>query len=415
MSDVIGEWLLEARLEPSLGLERWKAKHLADGRAAVVAVLAAPPSPAGSIPGSIRSAPAKDLEHAARITHPNLVSIWGTGVTADASWLATAFIDGIDLATFEARARAVSRPLSANVSARIIYEACLGLSQLHAVPKDEGGPIAHGAVGAEQIVVSRNGSSRLDPSGILARSGALESATSTRDDTAALARVLDRLWSHSGDPTMNALRAAIAPFVSAPGAESASVLAAAIERLELEGQLRLAGTQEIARVVRGLVDERPPEAPGPSAPAPGIRLFDFDPAAFKSARPLEPAPRPPPLSREGSDVGGVGPIDLLDASESGSLPSARFARGPTPVQGLAPQAIAHTSLGEERLSPRELSFMVALILVLVLAFGAGLSWLGPELGRRATVAMPATTPLPELGPLKADPASATVWPLPKAP
>lgn len=407
MSDVIGEWLLEARLPPSLGLERWKAKHLADGRAAVVAVLAAPPTPAGSI----RPAPAKDLEHAARITHPNLVSIWGTGVTGDASWLATAAIDGIDLATLEARAQAASRPLSANVSARIIYEACLGLSQLHAVPVNEGGPIAHGAVGAEQIVISRNGSSRLDPSGILART-ALKSATSTREDTAALARVLDRLWSHSGDPTVNALRAAIAPFVSAPGAESASLLAATIERLELEGQLRLAGTQEIARVVRGFVDGRPSEAPGPGAPAPGIRLFNFDPAAFKGARPLEPAPRPRPLPRDQSDVGS---IDLVDASESGSVPTARFVRGPTPVQGLAPQAIAHTSLGEERLSPRELSFMVGLILVLVLAFGAGISWLGPELGRRATVAMPATTPLPELGPLKADPASATVWPLPKAP
>jgi serine/threonine protein kinase len=105
---------------------------------------------------------------ARRIQHPNVVRVLTVGRGTNDLYLAMEYIDGLDFGELLRRAREQGRPLSFDLVARIVADACAGLHAAHTATGPTGlvSPIIHRDVSPQNILVSRTGEVKLSDFGI---------------------------------------------------------------------------------------------------------------------------------------------------------------------------------------------------------------------------------------------------------
>ena len=168
---------LVAPLPPLGGWRRVLALDRRKGPAGPV-VLAFPPAALLEDPERL-AALARDAEAGARLQHPNVVPVLGLEVADDQPVLVEPYRPGTTLrALLDASGR-----LPVELAVRLGCDAAAGLAALHAVDPGDGQPFAHGAVGAERILVAEDGTSLLQGVGVGA-------GRSQVDDLRALAAAL---------------------------------------------------------------------------------------------------------------------------------------------------------------------------------------------------------------------------------
>ena len=105
---------------------------------------------------------------AARIRHPNVVSVVEVGQDPSGTYLVMDYVEGETLASLFARAREASTPLPTPIVGRILIDMLAGLHAAHALTDDRGEPlhVVHRDVSPQNVLVGVDGITRLTDFGI---------------------------------------------------------------------------------------------------------------------------------------------------------------------------------------------------------------------------------------------------------
>ena len=111
---------------------------------------------------------------AAKLNHPNVVSLYEVGAWNGQYFIAMEFISGRNLSQLMKEARDSGRPVPLNVAARIAHDAALGLDHAHRARDAEGRAlsIVHRDVSPQNILVSYGGEVKVTPAATTSRSNA---------------------------------------------------------------------------------------------------------------------------------------------------------------------------------------------------------------------------------------------------
>jgi serine/threonine protein kinase len=105
---------------------------------------------------------------AARIRHPNVVTVQDVGSTGESVYLVMDYVEGESLSTLQRLAQSAKRPLPLPVCLAILRDALVGLHAAHEV-RDEAGnllEVVHRDFSPQNILVGTDGSSRLTDFGV---------------------------------------------------------------------------------------------------------------------------------------------------------------------------------------------------------------------------------------------------------
>jgi hypothetical protein len=254
----------------------WRADLAVDGSASpprAVLVARVPPAIAGD--AVALSKLARGLDLTARVKHPALRPLLGTGEVDGDLVLVEAWREGAPLSVvLEA-----GGPLTAALVARVAVEVAGGLQACHSLTAALGPPLCHGGLSAERILLAENGEVLLCGLGRPTADGAtpeddlrqlarclLESlAPGEGQGREPLALVLDRVLVGEGYPTAAAFSEAVA--AAATPADVAAVVAR-VEASQPEGTPAWqAHRQAVAEAIRGPGVTTPPPLPAGAAVA----------------------------------------------------------------------------------------------------------------------------------------------------
>lgn len=106
----------------------------------------------------------RETEHAAKLDHPNIVTVLGFASLDEGHARVVEFADGESLRkVLEASVR-----LPPAIAARIICDACTGVHYAHVAGNDDGSPLVHGDLRPETLLVGYHGSTKVTGYGALA-------------------------------------------------------------------------------------------------------------------------------------------------------------------------------------------------------------------------------------------------------
>ncbi|MFT3709343.1 MAG: serine/threonine-protein kinase [Archangium sp.] len=105
---------------------------------------------------------------AARLNHPNIVSIFDLGAQDDSFFIAMEFIHGEDIRRVWKHADKIGKPIPLALICRMIIDACAGLDYAHKKPDQSGRPlnIVHRDISPQNILVSFEGGVKVVDFGI---------------------------------------------------------------------------------------------------------------------------------------------------------------------------------------------------------------------------------------------------------
>ena len=111
----------------------------------------------------------QEAKLAAYLEHPNVVQVFDFGQAGRDYFLAMEYVDGANLRTLNAKARALLGPLEAALCARIVSMACEGLAYAHTLKAPDSGQLlnlVHRDISPDNILVSRTGAVKVADFGI---------------------------------------------------------------------------------------------------------------------------------------------------------------------------------------------------------------------------------------------------------
>lgn len=106
----------------------------------------------------------RETEHAAKLDHPNIVTVMGFAKLDEGSARVVEFADGESLRKIIDTAH----KLPPRIAAKIIADACTGTHYAHVAGNDDGSPLVHGDLRPETILVSFSGVTKVTGYGALA-------------------------------------------------------------------------------------------------------------------------------------------------------------------------------------------------------------------------------------------------------
>jgi serine/threonine-protein kinase len=106
----------------------------------------------------------RETEHAAKLDHPNIVTVMGFAKLDEGYARIVEFADGESLRKIIETAK----KLPPRIAAKIICEACTGTHYAHVAGNDDGTPLVHGDLRPETILISFNGVTKVTGYGALA-------------------------------------------------------------------------------------------------------------------------------------------------------------------------------------------------------------------------------------------------------
>ncbi|MEW5740413.1 MAG: protein kinase [Myxococcota bacterium] len=106
----------------------------------------------------------RETEHAAKLDHPNIVTVLGFAKLDEGSARVVEFADGESLRKIIETAK----KLPPRIAAKIVCDACTGTHYAHIAGNDDGTPLVHGDLRPETILISFNGVTKVTGYGALA-------------------------------------------------------------------------------------------------------------------------------------------------------------------------------------------------------------------------------------------------------
>ncbi len=106
----------------------------------------------------------RETEHAAKLDHPNIVTVMGFAELAEGQARVVEFADGESLR----KVIEVGKQLPPRMAARVIIDACTGVHYAHIAGNDDGSPLVHGDLRPETILISFGGTTKVTGYGALA-------------------------------------------------------------------------------------------------------------------------------------------------------------------------------------------------------------------------------------------------------
>ncbi|MEW6431055.1 MAG: serine/threonine-protein kinase [Myxococcota bacterium] len=106
----------------------------------------------------------RETEHAAKLDHPNIVTVLGFAKLDEGSARVVEFADGESLR----RIIDTAHKLPPRIAAKIVADACTGTHYAHIAGNDDGSPLVHGDLRPETILISFNGVTKVTGYGALA-------------------------------------------------------------------------------------------------------------------------------------------------------------------------------------------------------------------------------------------------------
>lgn len=106
----------------------------------------------------------RETEHAARLDHPNIVTVMGYADLDEGGARVVEFADGESLRKIIDTAH----KLPPRIAARIIIDACTGTHYAHVAGNDDGSPLVHGDLRPETLLISFGGVTKVTGYGALA-------------------------------------------------------------------------------------------------------------------------------------------------------------------------------------------------------------------------------------------------------
>jgi serine/threonine-protein kinase len=106
----------------------------------------------------------RETEHAAKLDHPNIVTVLGFAELDEGHARVVEFADGESLR----QVLEMGKPLPAPIAARIICDASTGAHYAHVAGNDDGTPLVHGDLRPETLLVGFNGVTKVTGYGALA-------------------------------------------------------------------------------------------------------------------------------------------------------------------------------------------------------------------------------------------------------
>ncbi|MCC6334230.1 MAG: protein kinase [Myxococcales bacterium] len=106
----------------------------------------------------------RETEHAAKLDHPNIVTVMGFAKLDEGSARVVEFADGESLR----KIIETGKKLPPRIAAKIMCDACTGTHYAHIAGNDDGTPLVHGDLRPETILISFNGVTKVTGYGALA-------------------------------------------------------------------------------------------------------------------------------------------------------------------------------------------------------------------------------------------------------
>jgi eukaryotic-like serine/threonine-protein kinase len=106
----------------------------------------------------------RETEHAARLDHPNIVTVMGFATLEEGPARVVEFADGESLR----KILEVAKTLPMRIAARVIADACTGTHYAHVAGNDDGSPLVHGDLRPETMLISFSGTTKVTGFGALA-------------------------------------------------------------------------------------------------------------------------------------------------------------------------------------------------------------------------------------------------------
>lgn len=106
----------------------------------------------------------RETEHAAKLDHPNIVTVLGFATLDEGNARVVEFADGESLR----KILEVGKKLPPRIAAKIIADACTGVHYAHIAGNDDGVPLVHGDLRPETVLISFGGITKITGYGALA-------------------------------------------------------------------------------------------------------------------------------------------------------------------------------------------------------------------------------------------------------
>ncbi len=106
----------------------------------------------------------RETEHAAKLDHPNIVSVLGFASLEEGNARVVEFADGESLR----KIAEAGKKLPARIAAKLICDACTGVHYAHIAGNDDGVPLVHGDLRPETMLISFSGVTKITGYGALA-------------------------------------------------------------------------------------------------------------------------------------------------------------------------------------------------------------------------------------------------------
>jgi serine/threonine-protein kinase len=106
----------------------------------------------------------RETEHAAKLDHPNIVTVMGFAKLEEGHARVVEFADGESLR----KVIDAAKLLPPRIAARIVCDACTGVHYAHVAGNDDGSPLVHGDVRPETLLISFGGVTKVTGYGALA-------------------------------------------------------------------------------------------------------------------------------------------------------------------------------------------------------------------------------------------------------
>jgi serine/threonine-protein kinase len=106
----------------------------------------------------------RETEHAAKLDHPNIVTVMGFAHLDEGHARVVEFADGESLR----KLLETAKRLPVRIAAKIVCDACTGVHYAHVAGNDDGTPLVHGDLRPETILISFNGTTKVTGYGALA-------------------------------------------------------------------------------------------------------------------------------------------------------------------------------------------------------------------------------------------------------
>lgn len=106
----------------------------------------------------------RETEHAAKLDHPNIVTVVGFASLEEGHARVVEFADGESLR----KVLETAKRLPVRIAAKIVCDACTGVHYAHVAGNDDGSPLVHGDLRPETILISFGGVTKVTGYGALA-------------------------------------------------------------------------------------------------------------------------------------------------------------------------------------------------------------------------------------------------------